>query len=242
MPSSSQRKCPGYSSHAYYVGKSVFIAAPTRVIAHENSKNHRPRFKRLFALMLMIGAAFIASKTSAQEDVQQGGEFLPQAQLQFANRTTAVRETAIADSAEALEYDDMTITLRRCWRSIPPEETKRAAWIDVVRHAPSEDGVYVDPEDAAAQAETDESAITDESMFSGWIYAESPALSMPEHPIFTITLLGCTSGETPGVVAEDGDAVNPEDSENEASEEKDNTEMTSDDTEAEKDAGNDTED
>jgi len=136
---------------------------------------------------------FFAAGACAEERFYDGGEFTPLAELQFTNRTTAVRETVYADIAAPLEYDDMTVTLSRCWRATPPDEARNAAWIDVVRHAPADNETYVNPSEASEKAENKEKDVKEESLFSGWVYAESPGLSMPEHPIYSVRLLSCAT-------------------------------------------------
>ncbi|MET0155874.1 MAG: DUF2155 domain-containing protein [Rickettsiales bacterium] len=145
-----------------------------------------------FLIAFIMSAAF-AREVKAEEAFYQGGEFTPLAEVQFTNRTTAVRESAYVSASAPLEYDDMTVTLSRCWRSSPPDEPRSAAWIEVVRHAPADEGEYLDPETASKKAEENTSEVKEEPLFSGWIYAESPALAMPEHPIFTVRLLRCAT-------------------------------------------------
>jgi hypothetical protein len=62
--------------------------------------------------------------------------------------------------------------------------------VDACRKAPPED----DPESAAFLEITDrKTSGTPQAVFSGWMFASSPALSAMDHPVYDISVIDCAS-------------------------------------------------
>jgi hypothetical protein len=61
--------------------------------------------------------------------------------------------------------------------------------VDACRKAPPEDS----PESAAFLKITDGKSDAPQTIFSGWMFASSPALSAMDHPVYDISVVDCTS-------------------------------------------------
>lgn len=93
--------------------------------------------------------------------------------LQGLDKTTARVSTFAAPIDHAVRFGTLIVTARACYKA-PPEETPNTVaflQIDEVRPGGSE-------------TQTDR-------LFSGWMFASSPALSALEHPVYDVTLLDC---------------------------------------------------
>jgi hypothetical protein len=64
--------------------------------------------------------------------------------------------------------------------------------VDACRKAPPEDP----PEAAAFLKITDGRSDSPQTVFSGWMFASSPALSAMDHPVYDIWVVDCTSDTT----------------------------------------------
>jgi hypothetical protein len=64
--------------------------------------------------------------------------------------------------------------------------------VDACRKAPPEDS----PEAAAFLKITDGKSDAPQTIFSGWMFASSPALSAMDHPVYDISVVDCTSDTT----------------------------------------------
>ncbi len=64
--------------------------------------------------------------------------------------------------------------------------------VDACRKAPPEDS----PESAAFLKITDNKSDPPQAVFSGWMFASSPALSAMDHPVYDISVFDCTSDST----------------------------------------------
>ena len=94
--------------------------------------------------------------------------------LQGLDKTTARVSKFDAPVDQAVHFGTLVITVRACVKKPPEEEPNTAAFlvIDEVR-----------PGDANA---TDSKRV-----FSGWMFASSPAISALEDPIYDINVLDC---------------------------------------------------
>jgi hypothetical protein len=94
----------------------------------------------------------------------------PLAVLQGLDKITARASNFTAPVGKTLRFGDLAITVRACDKN-PPEDTPESAaflQIDAVR-----------PGEAPVQE------------FSGWMFAQSPALSALEDPIYDVIVLDC---------------------------------------------------
>jgi len=90
--------------------------------------------------------------------------------LRGLNKVTARTSILEAKLGEPMAFGNLIIIATACW--IAPSDVR--------------------PEQAALLAITEAKPDTGETLiFSGWMFASSPALSALEHPVYDITLLKC---------------------------------------------------
>jgi len=94
----------------------------------------------------------------------------PAARLQGLDKVTARTTTFDIRAGETKVFGSLRVTLRACRENPPIEAPESAAFLEVVEIKPGE------------QAET---------VFSGWMFASSPALSAMEHAVYDVWVLSC---------------------------------------------------
>ena len=90
--------------------------------------------------------------------------------LQGLDKTTARVSTVEAPLDQAVHFGTLVITARACVKKPPEEPPNTAAFLEINE----------------ARASTDT-----QRLFSGWMFAQSPALSTLEHPVYDVTVLDC---------------------------------------------------
>ncbi|CAO3373500.1 DUF2155 domain-containing protein [Azospirillum argentinense] len=94
----------------------------------------------------------------------------PAAKLQGLDKITARTSTFTIAVGETKALGSLRITLRACKENPPIEPPETAAFLEVIENKPGEQS---------------------EPVFSGWMFASSPALSAMEHPIYDVWVLSC---------------------------------------------------
>ncbi len=90
--------------------------------------------------------------------------------LSALNKITAKLETINVKQNETVKFGTLEITMRNC-RSNPPEETPESvAFLEVI--------------DLGHQGEPMD-------VFSGWMFASSPAISSMEHAVYDVWVTDC---------------------------------------------------
>ena len=99
--------------------------------------------------------------------------------LQGLDKTTARVSKFDAPVDQSVRFGTLVITVRACVKKPPEEEPNTAAFliIDEVR-----------PGDA--------NGVESKRVFSGWMFASSPAISALEDPIYDINVLDCKTDTT----------------------------------------------
>lgn len=117
----------------------------------------------LLAAMMVCGAA------DAPAPVPPTGAWLPRtaADIQVLDKVNAQSGTVKLKVGQVAENASLRITLRGC--SVRPPDM------------PQDATAYIDVADSRKGAPG----------FHGWIFANEPSLSMLEHPIYDLHLLGC---------------------------------------------------
>lgn len=95
----------------------------------------------------------------------------PRATLQSLDKITARTSTFTMAVGETRKFGGVMVTLRACRENPPVEVPEAAAFLEVDETMPGEQV---------------------ERVFSGWMFASSPALSALEHPVYDVWLLSCT--------------------------------------------------
>jgi len=133
-----------------------------------------------------IGLAAIAAVAHAQQKASPPAKSPPPAAtaaapaatvavLQGLDKTTARVSTVEAPLNQTVRFGTLVITARACDKAPPEEPPNTAAFLEIDEARPQ-----------GAQAGTDV-----QHLFSGWMFAESPALSTLEHPVYDVTVLDC---------------------------------------------------
>ena len=105
--------------------------------------------------------------------------------LQGLDKTTARVTRFEAPIGETVSFGTLRVTVRACNKAPPEEPPNTNAFLEIDEVHPQEPGS--EPL----------------RLFSGWMFASSPALSAMEDPIYDVTLLDCktatgSSSKTPG--------------------------------------------
>lgn len=126
--------------------------------------------KSLFGAALMAALFCVPGKPGAAP-VPEEMVNRPAAKLQGLDKVTARTSTFTIAVGETKVLGSLRITLRACKENPPVEPPEAAAFLEVVENKPGEQA---------------------EPVFSGWMFASSPALSAMEHPIYDVWVLSCS--------------------------------------------------
>jgi hypothetical protein len=104
-----------------------------------------------------------------------GATTMERAKLQGLDKITARVSTIEAVVGEPVAFGALEITVKACDKRPPEEPPESAAYLEIVERKVNEDPKMI---------------------FSGWMFASSPAVSALEHPIYDIWVLDCMSAST----------------------------------------------
>jgi len=99
--------------------------------------------------------------------------------LQGLDKTTARISKFEAPLDKSVRFGELVITVRACIKHPPEEEPESAAFLQI---------------DELRQGERN--ALISRRVFSGWMFASSPALSALENSIYDVGVLDCRSEST----------------------------------------------
>ncbi|MEI6559343.1 MAG: DUF2155 domain-containing protein [Rhodospirillaceae bacterium] len=119
----------------------------------------------LMAAVLGLAGAMPAT---ASEMADRSG-----ATLQGLDKITARVSAIEVGVGETARFGSLLITLRACREAPPIDPPEAAAFLEIKEVKPGE---------------------KPEAVFSGWMFASSPALSALEHPIYDVWITGCRDG------------------------------------------------
>ncbi len=100
------------------------------------------------------------------------------AELQALDKVTARVSVLRANVGEAARFGTITVTVRACHARPPDETPDSAAFLDVA-------------DARALRLPGGREVPAGQSVFRGWMFAERPAVSMLEHPVYDLRLLAC---------------------------------------------------
>jgi hypothetical protein len=135
----------------------------------------------LFVKFAIAGSVLLALAYPARADDQSGHV----AVLQGLDKTTARIATIDAPVGKTVRYQNLLITARACLKH-PPEETPESAAFLEIDELPPDAGPGVKAE----------------RIFSGWMFASSPALSALENPVYDVSVLDCKEPGMPAAAAQ----------------------------------------
>ena len=120
----------------------------------------------LLAAALMLAANGASAETTV-------------ALLQGLDKTNARVSTIEAPIGKAVRFGRLVITARACVKHPPEEDPESAAFLQI---------------DELRQSEGTEPV--PQRVFTGWMFASSPALSAMESPIYDVSVLDCKTATT----------------------------------------------
>jgi len=121
------------------------------------------------AFLAAVFTAISASSWAARPSVDQR-----YAVLQGLDKITARVSEFEVEVGTIAEFGTLSLTLRACRETLPEETPETAAFLEISDLPPGDD----------------ESTL----IFSGWMFASSPALSALEHAIYDVWVIGCADG------------------------------------------------
>jgi hypothetical protein len=121
-------------------------------------------------LLWLLPALLLAAGAARAETV---------AVLQGLDKTTARISKFDAPLGKPVRFGTLVITVRACIKHPPEEEPESAAFLQI---------------DEVRQG--DRNSVVSQQVFSGWMFASSPALSALENPIYDVGVLDCKTDTT----------------------------------------------
>ncbi len=109
--------------------------------------------------------------------------------LQGMDKVTARVSTIEAPVGEVVKFGALEIIARNCDKRPPEETPESAAFLDIW------------------EVHQGEAAV---SLFRGWMFASSPALSAMEHPVYDVWVLDCRNSSSSAPETSSGVASPPE--------------------------------
>ncbi len=134
--------------------------------------------RRLLAcLALLVLAAAAPGHLRAQDSPEQAAAAPAKegALLQGLDKITARISTFHAPIGEPVMFGSLEITARTCHKTPPEEPPERTVFLEIV--------------DARPDSPRRE-------LFTGWMFASSPAVSALEHPVYDVWVIDCTKAST----------------------------------------------
>ena len=147
--------------------KAAPILPLTPAKAGVHEVRQRPRVSRILLPLLPILTLFAGPARAETVAVLQG-----------LDKTTARISKFDAPIGKPVRFGRLVITVRACVKHPPEEEPESAAFVQI-------DELREGEHNAVAQR-----------VFSGWMFASSPALSALENPIYDVGVLDCKSDTT----------------------------------------------
>ncbi len=126
----------------------------------------------VFLFPPVAGGALAATPQDASQNTVQGTSY-DIAVLQGLDKVTARVSTIEAPVGDTVKFGTLEIIARVCDKRPPEETPESAAFLDIWEVRPGEPAV---------------------SVFRGWMFASSPALSALEHPVYDIWVVDCKNG------------------------------------------------
>lgn len=136
------------------------------------------RFPDIAAAMAVALGLFMCAPAGAQtspEPREPAWIDLPVAVLQGLDKITARVSTFEIPVDRTATFGTFRITPRACRKRPPTETPESAVFLEIDEQKPDEEQARI---------------------FTGWMFASSPALNAVEHPVYDVWLLDCKSEST----------------------------------------------
>lgn len=95
--------------------------------------------------------------------------------LQGLDKVTARISTIEAPLDQPIRFGTLEVVVRTCSKTPPEEPPESAAFVEIYEARPGEERV---------------------GLFSGWMFASSPALSAMEHPVYDVWVVDCMNASS----------------------------------------------
>jgi hypothetical protein len=127
--------------------------------------------------ILVVGACLLAGVSSAFAQAPARRTAIPApsyniAVLQTLDKVTGRVRTIDAPIDQTVRFGTLDIMARTCRKRPPEEPPESAAFLEVREIKPGE---------------------TPRTLFTGWMFASSPAVSALEHPVYDVWVIDCKS-------------------------------------------------
>lgn len=126
--------------------------------------------RRLFASLFSLAFLTATPAFAVMEDY-------PSVKLQGLDKSVGRTVTFEARVGSTIQYGPLYIKIHACRKAPPIEKPESAAFLQVWEVPPGQE--------------------KSEWVFSGWMFASSPALSAMDHPVYDVWVLDCTGREEP---------------------------------------------
>jgi hypothetical protein len=128
----------------------------------------------LFRVFLIMGVLMVQNNTAIASSWIESQT----AELQLLDKITARISTKSVPVGGGTEFGTLELRVHYCAYRPPEEPPENVAFIMIF------DNGYAEKKPKAAQK-------AQKALFSGWMFASSPAISGLEHPVYDVTLLSC---------------------------------------------------
>ena len=139
-------------------------------------------------LLSFVGVAFLAGVLGWA--IPADAETV--AVLQGLDKTTARISTLEAPVDRSVRFGTLVITVRACVKRPPEEPPQTAAFLQIDEVRPGDRAIA----DNGADARGGVTVALPKRVFSGWMFAQSPAISALEDPVYDVNLLDCKTEQT----------------------------------------------
>ncbi len=129
---------------------------------------------KTLAWLAALGFASAGAFPAAAQPAPPAPPQPPGVILQGLDKVTARISTIEVPLDTLVRFGTLEIAVRACYKTPPTEPPESTAFLEIVEIKPGE------PRD---------------TVFSGWMFASSPALSALEHPVYDIWVIDCTNVE-----------------------------------------------
>ena len=133
--------------------------------------------RAVLALSALLAAAGAPGAPASADDLS-----FDTAVLQGLDKVTGRVQTIDAPVGATIHFGTLEIIARTCRKRPPEEQPEAAAFLDIW-------------EIKQGEAAT--------SLFRGWMFASSPALSALEHPVYDVWVLDCEDSSSKGSTGKD---------------------------------------
>ena len=147
-----------------------------------------PRPDRAARASCVLGLAWAAALAAGAATAL--GQQNVAAVLQGLDKTTARVSTIDAPIGGITRFGTLEIVARACHKKPPTEPPESAAFLEIVDVRPDSPSINV---------------------FSGWMFASSPAVSAMEHPVYDVWVIDCRAAAAPAESPAETNAKAPQD-------------------------------